>query len=143
MKRTSTVLASVVLVAGLVLSGCSKSSSTSAPEDLKTLLPVPVNTQKTTGPDAISANGIRMNYQAAAAPGPAMVAYRTALRDKGWEVTTIVTSEGGTGGGATFIGTHGKAYGVFDGGGFDQQTFVDVCVWPEKPADPNCTRAKR
>lgn len=143
MKRTSTVVATAALVAGLVLSGCSKSSSPTAPEDLKTLLPVPASTQQTVGPDPIAANGIRMHYQATAAPGPAMVAYRNALRDKGWDVTTIVTSEGGTGGGATYVGSHGKAYGVFDGGGFDQQTFIDVCVWPEKPADPNCTRAKR
>ena len=80
---------------------------------------------------------------AAAAPGPAMVAYRNALRDKGWQVTTIVTSEGGTGGGATYTGTNGDAYTVVDGGGFEQQTFIDICLWPKRPEEPNCTRAKR
>ena len=91
----------------------------------------------------LSNNGIRFHYQAAAAPGPAMVAYRNALRDKGWQVTTIVTSEGGTGGGATYTGTNGDAYTVVDGGGFEQQTFIDICLWPKRPEEPNCTRAKR
>ena len=61
-----------------------------------------------------------MNYRAAAAQGPAMVAHRTALPGqglggdddrhlRGWHRWS----------GATFIGTHGKACRVFDGGSFD------------------------
>ncbi|GAA3048850.1 hypothetical protein GCM10010528_29960 [Gordonia defluvii] len=142
MTRSSSAIAAVVLVAGLVLSGCAKSSE-AAPVDLKALVPAPANVTNTVGPDPISNNGIRFHYQAAAAPGPAMVAYRNALRDKGWQVTTIVTSEGGTGGGATYTGTNGDAYTVVDGGGFEQQTFIDICLWPKRPEEPNCTRAKR
>ena len=80
MKRTSTVLASVVLVAGLSLVGLLEivvDVGAGGLEDPPTLcLRIP---RRPPGPDAISANGIRMNYRAAAAPGPAMVAYRTAL----------------------------------------------------------------
>lgn len=143
MTRKTSAIAAVALVLGLMLSGCSKSAEPAAPVDVKTLVPAPANVTKTIGPDPIANDGIRFHYQATAAPGPAMVAYRNALRDKGWQVTTIVTSEGGSGGGATYTGTNGDAYTVVDGGGFEQQTFIDVCVWPNKPVEPNCTRARR
>ncbi|QKT08336.1 hypothetical protein HUN08_14865 [Gordonia sp. X0973] len=144
MTRTATALAALVLTAGVVVSGCSSSTTeTKSPEDLKSSIPVPAGVTRTVGPDPIASNGIRMHYEATGAPGPSMVAYRNALRDKGWAMTTIVTSEGGTGGGATYVGSQGNAYTVVDGGGFEQQTFIDICVWPEKPAEPNCTRAKR
>ena len=58
-------------------------------------------------------------------------------------VTTIITSGGSGGGGATYTGTHGEAYGVFDGGGFNTTTYLDVCAWPTKPAEPNCSRSQR
>ena len=38
---------------------------------------------------------------------------------------------------------NGDAYTVVDGGGFEQQTFIDICLWPKRPEEPNCTRAKR
>lgn len=77
-------------------------------------------------------------------PTDVVAAYKTALEGKGWAVTTIVSSDGGPGGGggATYTGTHGDNYGVFDGGGFGTETFLNVCAWPTKPAQPNCSRKR-
>lgn len=107
-------------------------------------MPTPADTQQTKGPDPIADNGIHMHYQVNGAPSDVMNAYKSALEGKGWQVTTIVTSTGGGGGGgATYTGTHGDAYGVFDGGGFNTNTYIDVCTWPAKPANPNCNRGDR
>jgi hypothetical protein len=105
------------------------------------LVPTPANTKDTKGPDSIADNGIHLHFEVNAAPGDAMAGFKAALKDKGWAVTTIVTSDGPGGGGATYTGVNGAAYGVFDGGGFNTTTFINVCVWPTKPADPNCTRS--
>jgi hypothetical protein len=168
--RNTSVLAAVALAVGLVASACSGSSdsgtqktteaatsatssstaaatsqgtATAAPggsTDLPSLLPTPPNSQKTTGPDNIADSGIHMYFQVNGSPNDVMNAYKTALEGKGWQVTTIVTSAGGGGGGGTYTGTNGDAYGVFDGGGFETNTYVNVCAWPTKPANPNCNR---
>jgi hypothetical protein len=109
---------------------------------LPSLIPTPANSQQTKGPDKISDNGIHMYFEVNGSPNDVMNAYKTALEGTGWSVTTIVTSGGGGGGGggggATDTGTHGDAYGVFDGGGYNNTTYVNVCAWPSKPANPNC-----
>jgi hypothetical protein len=158
MIRTfSTVTA--VLAVGLTLSGCAKttesatgSSTASAtaasspaekvPADLQSLLPAPAGAT-TKGPDSIADNGIHMHYEVKGAPGEVMDAYKQALENKGWEVNTVVTSGNGGGGGATYSGTNGAAYGVFDGGGPSEMTYIDVCTWAEKPTNPNCSRGGR
>lgn len=156
--RNVTVLAAGALSVGLIASGCAKSAETPAAQstsshaahaavsadELKALVPTPANTGTSKGPDGIADNGIHLFYQVTGEPTEAMNAYKAALESKGWEVTTIVSSgSGGGGGGATFTGTHGDAYGVFDGGGFQTSTFIDVCTWPAKPANPNCQRGGR
>ncbi len=111
---------------------------------LPSLVPAPADTQTTKGPDSIPNNGIRLHYQVNGAPNDVLNAFKAALESKGWVVTTIVTSDGpGGGGGATYTGTNGSAYGVFDGGGYNSTTYLDVCAWPEQPANPNCTRGDR
>lgn len=156
----SAALAVAALALGLAVSGCTGSSESGGPAattatvhapevaaatdtDLAALVPSPANATTSTGPDRIADGGIHLHYQVGGAPGAALAAYRAALADRGWTVTTIITSEGGNGGGATYTGTHGSVYGVFDGGGFDSATYIDVCTWPTKPAEPNCTRGKR
>ena len=119
------------------------SSAVAIPVDratLPTLVPAPAGTQTTKGPDSIADNGIHLRFQVTGAPTDVMSAYKAALGTKGWAVTTVVTSGGGGGGGATYTGTNGAAFGVFDGGGYQDKTWVDVCAWPSKPADPNCVR---
>jgi hypothetical protein len=142
------------LTIGLAASGCARSSETqSAPAtsssaaakapsgDIQALVPTPANTTSQKGPDSIPDNGIHQYFEVNGVPGDVMNAFKTALQAKGWEVTTIVSSGGGHGGGgATYTGTHGDAYGVFDGGGYKTTTYIDVCTWPSKPANPNCQR---
>jgi hypothetical protein len=113
---------------------------------LPSLIPTPANSQPPKGPNNIPDNGIHMYFQVNGSPTDVMNAYKAALEGKGWSVTTIITSGGGGGGGgggATYTGTHGDAYGVFDGGGFNSTTYIDVCAWPSKPSNPNCTRSGR
>lgn len=144
-------LAVLAVAVGLAASACSTSSESAAQTttpaagvDLPSLIPAPADTQQTKGPNQIADNGIHMFYQVNGAPNDVLNAYKSALESKGWQVTTIVTSAGGSsGGGATYTGTHGDAYGVFDGGGFNTSTFIDVCTWPSKPANPNCSRSDR
>ena len=169
--RSTCALAAAAIAVGLTASACDSSaesaaqtttpaatttttaaatttngSAAAAPAgtDLQSMLPAPAQTQQTKGPNQIADNGIHMFYVANGAPNDVMNAYKSALEGKGWQVTTIVTSAGGSGGGgATYTGTNGDAYGVFDGGGFNNNTYIDVCTWPSKPANPNCTRSDR
>jgi hypothetical protein len=149
--RNTCVVAAVAMAVGLVASACNGSSGSAtqatataaAPSGarLQSLLPTPESSQQTQGPDGIADHGLHMRYQVNGSPGTVMDAYKAALEVKGWEVTTIVTSgSGGGGGGATYTGTNGDAYGVFDGGGFKTTTYVNVCTWPTKPENPNCSR---
>lgn len=155
--RRSTVLAAAALSVGVMVSGCAKTAeapsastnSSSAAQkpatavDLKSLVPTPANTTTSKGPDSIADNGIHQYFQVSGAPSEVMNAFKAALEGKGWEVSTIVSSGGGEGGGgATYTGTNGEAYGVFDGGGYKTNTYIDVCTWPSKPANPNCQRGK-
>ncbi|ODQ96623.1 hypothetical protein [Mycolicibacterium holsaticum] len=171
MRRSTYALGVTAMAVGLVVSGCSSSdtadkategttatssqpaasptssaATTTSPVDrsqLPSLIPTPAASQETKGPEDIADNGIHMHFRVDGAPVEVMNAYKSALEDDGWAVTTIVTSGGEGGGGATYTGTHGDAFGVFDGGGFDSTTFVDVCTWPSKPAEPNCSRGER
>ncbi|ODR20353.1 hypothetical protein [Mycolicibacterium porcinum] len=112
-------------------------------EALASLLPTPADVQQTKGPDDIADGGIHLHYQVNGSPNDVMTAYKNALQGKGWALTTIISSSGGGGGGATYTGTHGDAYGVFDGGGYANTTYIDVCTWAAKPANPNCSRGDR
>ncbi|WP_280831548.1 hypothetical protein [Mycolicibacterium frederiksbergense] len=160
MHRTTTWVFAAMTI-GLVASACSAvtekadatATTSAAPVNSATmevsgpalapLLPAPADTQLTKGPDNIADNGIHLHYQVNGSPNDVMSAYKSALEDKGWAITTIVSSGGDGGGGATYTGMHGNAYGVFDGGGYANNTYIDVCAWPAKPANPNCGRGAR
>ena len=169
MNRNTIALAAALMAVGLSMSACNSSnpsgqatSATSATTaagttttagaaaapsanaaQLPSLIPAPANSQVTKGPDNIADNGIHLHYQVNGAPADVMNAFKSALEGKGWALSTIVSSNGGGGGGATYTGTHGDAFGVFDGGGFNTTTYIDVCAWPSKPANPNCSRGDR
>lgn len=158
MRLDVCAVAALVAVVGLTGTACSNSDSTTAATSSSasatsaapvnngqpaSLVPAPANSQSTKGPDAIADNGIHLHYQVNGAPAEVMAAYKAALESKGWAVTTVVTSTDSHGGGATYTGTNGNAYGVFDGGGFNTTTYIDVCTWPAKPANPNCARGDR
>lgn len=118
------------------------SAAAATPAELQALVPAPAGTVQTFGPDPIADNGIHLSFKVTGGPADVVKAYKAALEGKGWAVTTIVSNDGGSsgGGGATYTGTHGNNYGVFDGGGFGTETFFNVCAWPAKPAQPNCGR---
>lgn len=160
-KHTTTCLITALAI-GLAATACSpvtekaEATTTTAPVGtsatttagggsaaVAALVPTPADVQQTKGPDDIADGGIHVHYQVNGSPNDVMTAYRDALQSKGWAVTTIITSGGGGGGGATYTGTHGDAYGVFDGGGYANTTYIDVCSWPAKPANPNCSRGDR
>lgn len=110
---------------------------------LPSLIPTPANSEQTRGPDPLSDDGIHLYFLVNGASKDVMNAYKAAFEDKGWSVETIVTSGGAQGGGATYTATRGNAYSVIDGGGFESTTYIDVCAWPSKPAEPVCTRGGR
>ncbi|CQD21497.1 MULTISPECIES: hypothetical protein [Mycolicibacterium] len=155
-KHTATCLIGALAV-GLAATACSpvtekaEATTTTAPAPtaagdraaLASLLPTPTDVQQSTGPDDIADGGIHLHYQVNGSPNDVMTAYQNALQGKGWALTTIISSSGGGGGGATYTGTHGDAYGVFDGGGYANTTYIDVCTWAAKPANPNCSRGDR
>jgi hypothetical protein len=162
-KHTTTCLIGAMAI-GLAATACSpvtekaEATTTTAPAATTTtttstaasdgaavasLLPTPADVQQSRGPDEIADGGIHLHYQVNGSPTDVMTAYKNALQSKGWTVTTIITSGGGGGGGATYTGVHGDAYGVFDGGGYANKTYIDVCSWPAKPANPNCSRGDR
>lgn len=155
--RVSNVLVAA-LVVGLVTAGCSRTAesppaATSAPAeasvssaaqtpsgggDLLGLVPTPANTTSMKGPDPIADNGIHRYFKIDGKPTEVMSAFKTALEDKGWKVSTISSSDDADGGGATLAGTNGDVYGVFDGGGPMNTTYLEACTWPKKPANPSC-----
>jgi len=157
MKRGVRAAAALALAVAFTGTACSNSDSdksgtgaasttttSAAPvaaDKLPSLVPTPENSKGAPSPENIGDNGIHLHFEVNGSPKAVMDGYKAALTDKGWAVTTIVTSISEGGGGATYTGTNGAAYGVFDGGGFNTTTFVNVCVWPTKPADPNCTRS--
>lgn len=156
MRHPIRLCAATVVAIGLACTGCSKSpdsgtkdsagspasTPSAGPGQLQALVPVPVGSSHTDGPDAISGSGIHLRFVVKGAPADVMNAYKAALTAKQWDVTTIVSSSGGPGGGggATYTGTKGDNYGVFDGGGWGETTYLNVCAWPAKPAEPNCSR---
>ncbi|WP_328353043.1 hypothetical protein OG976_20960 [Mycobacterium sp. NBC_00419] len=158
MTRTTYAVIVLAAVAGLTGTACSNSGSTTTSTttesatasasavdkgQLPSLIPTLANTQVTKGPDDIADNGIHLHFQVPGSPADVMNAFKTALAGQKWDLTTIVSSGGSDGGGATYTGNNGAAYGVFDGGGYKDTTYIDVCAWPSKPADPNCTRGGR
>lgn len=92
----------------------------------------------TYGPDPLADSGVHQKFKVNGVPTEVMGTYKTALEGKGWQVSTVTSSSDGDGGGATLTGTRGDVYGVFDGGGYQSTTYIEVCLWPTKPTNPNC-----
>ncbi|MCV6962357.1 hypothetical protein BST27_13625 [Mycobacterium intermedium] len=110
----------------------------SSAADLRKLIPTPLGTQRTDGPDDIQDNGIHLHFLVNGSPTDVMGAYQTALQGMNWAVSVESSGGGGGGGGATYSGTNGSNYGLFDGGGYRGTTDLDVCVWPSKPSNTHC-----
>lgn len=136
-------------------------ATTAASAELESLIPAPANVQRTDGPNSIQDAGVHKHFVVPGSPAAAMEAYKSALEGAGWSLTAENAGAegrggagggagggtepgsgtgGGTGGGAGYTGTNGAAYAVVNAGGAGGDTDVDVCVWPEKPANTECGR---
>lgn len=161
MKHTTTCLAAAAMAIGVVAAGCSSSpksgtatsaspsstetttssqtgTPTSSAAELRKLIPTPLSTQRTDGPDSIQDNGIHLHFLVNGSPADVMSAYQTALQGMSWAVSVESSGGGGGGGGSTYTGTNGSNYGVFVGGGYGGRTDIDACAWPSKPSKTNC-----
>ena len=145
MNRNTYAVVAAAVAFGLAASACSSptnsattTSSPAAATQLQSLIPTPANTQRTDGPDTIPDNGINLHFLVNGASTGVMDAYKTALQGKGWTVTVVASGGWQGAGGATYTATQGDTYGVFTGGGTEVTTDVRACVWPSKPANPNC-----
>lgn len=122
MRYQTYVPAAAAMAIGLVATGCSSSPNSStatsptasqtitasvsqatttagAGTNLKSLIPTPVNTTRTDGPDAIHDKGIHLHFLVNGSPTDVMSAYKTVLEGMSWSVT-VQSSGGGGGGGA-------------------------------------------
>ena len=113
-------------------------TAASAGTDLQSLIPTPVDTQRTDGPKSVQESGVQMHFAVNGAPEATMDSYKTDLEAKGWSVTVRTAGGGSGGGGAAYTGTNNDAYGVFSGGGYGSTTDIEACVWPTKPSNTDC-----
>lgn len=134
----STTAASTTAAKTVTTTVSQATSTAPAGTDLRSLIPTPVNTTRTDGPDSIHDNGIHLHFLVNGSPTDAMNAYKSALESKSWSVTVQNSGGGGGGGGATYTGTNSNAYGVFTGGGYGGTTDINACAWPSQPADTSC-----
>jgi hypothetical protein len=132
------LIAAAALLAAPALIIAGTATATANASDLQSLIPTPANTQRTDGPGSIQENGINEHFLVNGAPGDVMNSYKTALQGQGWTLTVTNAGGGYGGGGATFTGTNGGAYGVFTGGGYGSTTDVQACAWPTQPSNTNC-----
>jgi hypothetical protein len=166
MRYRTYVAAAAAIAIGLVAAGCggspnsSTATSTTASQtitasvsqatttagagtDLKSLIPTPVNTTRTDGPDSLHDNGIHLHFLVNGAPTDLMSAYKTAIQGRSWSLIVDSPSGGGGGGGATYTASNGNAFGVFTGGGYGGTTDIDACAWPSRPANTDCGHSDR
>jgi hypothetical protein len=159
MNRNTYLVVAAAVALGLAASGCtsptnsatttsslasaSPASVSAAATQLQSLIPTPANTQRTDGPDAMPDNGITLHFLVNGSSTGVMDTYKTALQGKGWTVTVVASGGWKGSGGATYTATQGDTYGVFTGGGNEADADVHACVWPSKPANPNCGSGNR
>jgi hypothetical protein len=168
MRYQTYVASAAAMAIGLVAAACSSSPNSStatstsstasqtitasvsqatttagAGTNLKSLIPTPVNTARTDGPDSIHDNGIHLHFLVNGSPTDVMSAYKTAIQGKSWSLIVDSSSGGGGGGGATYTASNGNTFGVFTGGGFGGMTDVDACAWPSQPANTDCGHGNR
>ena len=89
--------------------------------------------------NAIAEGGTHWYYSFAGADYTTIVRHcTTALTSAGWTVTG--TGSGGSGqyGGGGGTAVKGSTYAVFGVGSSGTTSYLDVCVWPTKPASTDC-----
>ena len=141
-SNTSNTTTSTGTSSAATSSVATSSAATGTPSSggagLQPLLPTPADTQRTDASEPIHDDGIHTHFLVNGSPADVMGAYKSALEGKGWSVTVVSKGGGYGGGGGTYTGTNGNAYGVFTGGGYGATTDVDACAWPSKPSNTDC-----
>jgi hypothetical protein len=100
-------------------------------------IPTPADS-KSLGSDTVGSGGEKASYSTSANPDAVIESYKQSLAGAGWTVIASGGSRSSYGGGAGLQATNGPKYLSINAGGPAGRTFVNVCVWPEKPKDDNC-----
>ena len=161
-RRTATALGSVA-VAAVLFAACSSGSSSSTSTTMKpttattgamssttspaasttSLTPYcpPTNVAATqTGTKAIGSGGTETDYSVTTVKYSDLLSIcQIGMTQNGW----TVTSSGGGGansqyGGGGLSATKGSSYAAVEAGSGGSTVYLNVCVWPSKPADTNC-----
>ncbi len=153
-RRSATALGSVAFAA-VLLAACSSgsgsstattgamSSTTSSAASTTSLTPYcpPTNVAATqTGTKAIGSGGTETDYSVTTVKySDLLAACQTGMTQNGW----TVTSSGGGGansqyGGGGLSAIKGSSYAAVEAGSGGSTVYLNVCVWPSKPADTNC-----
>ena len=160
-RRTATALGSVA-VAAVLFAACSSGSSSSTSTTMKPTTattgamssttspaasttsfpycPSPKVAATQTGTKAIGSGGTETDYSVTTAKYSDLLAVcQTGMTQNGW----TVTSSGGGGansqyGGGGLSATKGSSYAAVEAGSGGSTVYLNVCVWPSKPADTNC-----
>jgi hypothetical protein len=90
------------------------------------------------GAGAIASGGQKASFTTPADPSAVIASYRQTLPGSGWTVTGAGGAGSSHGGGAGLQATNGQRYLSINAGGPAGTTFVNICVWPSKPADDHC-----
>jgi hypothetical protein len=113
-------------------------SAAMAADDLMADLPAPPNSQSLGSPKPIHGNGEMARFRSSGGASTVLDAYSKSLSGGGW---TVVGGGGGGsswGGGGGLRATNGVIYLVVSAGGPAGTTFMEVCVWPQKPHNTSC-----
>lgn len=125
----------MAILVSLLVAG---SSAAIAAEDLMADLPTPPNSQSLGGPKSIHANGEMSRFKSSGDASSVLDAYSKSLSGSGWTVVGGGSGGSSWGGGGGIRATNGDKYLVVSAGGPAGTTFMEVCVWPQKPHDTSC-----
>jgi hypothetical protein len=89
--------------------------------------------------DAVHGGGTHTYYTLATTDYASVVTNcNSALTAAGWTVASTGNNGYGRYGGGGSTVTKGARYAVFAVGSSGSRTYMDVCVWPSRPANTNC-----
>jgi hypothetical protein len=123
--------------AGTPTTVASKTAVTSTADT--TLAPACPGSGSPASSGAVQGGGTHTSYSFATTDYASIVtACDAALRAAGWTVASTGTGGSGRYGGGGSTVTKGTRYATFDVGSSGARAYLDVCVWPTRPADTNC-----
>lgn len=144
----------VIVMAGLVASGCSSSNDSSSDGTSTTTtaaassgdsangllagVPDPDGASKESQDD-VGSDGVHRYYTTTATPSEVVSSYTSALESNGWTIQNSGSGASWPGGGGGLTATNGARYLVLSVEGPAGAAFIDLCVWPSQPSDDSCS----